>query len=63
MSNPIIIDRETGEKLREFHNKVGNYLSELNETFGLNYYELIGVLETIIFTLHDDAMNDEEGEE
>lgn len=60
MSDPIIIDRETGDKLKEFHDEVANSITKINKRFGLNYYEIVGVLETIIFTLHDDAMNGED---
>jgi len=60
MTNSIIVDRETGDKLAEFHTQVANSLNEINKKFHLNFYEMIGVLEAIIFTLHDDAMVEEE---
>jgi hypothetical protein len=63
MKNQIIIDRETGEKLKRFHELIEEYILELNKKFSLNYYEMIGVLETIIWGLHDDAFCGEEVEE
>ena len=59
----IIIDRETGDKLKEFHTEVSDFIDKINEKFSLNYYEMIGVLETIIWGLHEDAFNYEEEEE
>lgn len=58
----IIIDRETGDKLWEFHNELLDSITEINGKFSLNYYEMIGVLETIIWGLHEDAINYEEEE-
>ena len=49
MVNPIIIDRETGEKLGRFHKEVEDFIFKINERYSLNYYELVGVLETIIW--------------
>ncbi len=60
MVNPIIIDRETGDKLKKFHKEVEDFIFQINKRFSLNYYEMIGVLETIIYILHDDAMGEEE---
>ena len=62
MATPIIIDRETGDKLKEFDSEVCVFLSKINKKYGLNYYEIIGVLETIIWGLHDDAFNGEDDE-
>ncbi len=55
MVNPIIIDRETGDKLGRFHKEVEDLIFKINERYSLNYYEMVGVLETIIWGLHDDA--------
>ncbi len=63
MVNPIIIDRETGDKLKKFHKEVEDFIFETNKKFSLNYYEMVGVLETIIFGLHDDTYNVDEEEE
>ena len=60
MKNQIIIDRDTGDKLSKFHDEVAEAITEINKRFNLNFYEMVGVLETIIFTLHDDALNYEE---
>lgn len=60
MVNQIIIDRETGDKLEEFHNKVSDAINEINEKYNLNFYEMIGVMEAIVFTLHDQAMEIED---
>jgi len=57
INRQIIVDRDTGEKLEEFHNIVEEHINEINKKFNLNCYEMIGVLEAIIFTLHDDALN------
>ena len=63
MTNPIIIDRETGDKLKKFHKEVEDFIFQINKRFSLNYYEMVGVLETIIWGLHDDVFNGEEEEE
>ncbi len=59
---PIIIDRDTGNKLSSVHDEVSKFLNEINDRFNLNYYEMIGVLETIIFLLHDSALAEDNGD-
>ncbi len=60
MVNPIIIDRETGDKLNGFFDEVSEFVTKINKRYSLNYYEMIGVLQTLIFILHGDAMGDED---
>lgn len=57
MTNQIIIDRPTGDKLEKFHNELAEHINIIQEKYNLNFYEVIGVLEAIIFTLHEDALN------
>ena len=54
--NTIIIDRETGDKLSKFHEELEEFIFKINEKYSLNYYELVGVLDTIKFSLHADAI-------
>lgn len=61
--NKIIIEKETGDKLLEFHDTLMEHIHNINEKYQLNYYELVGVLDTIKFILHDDAINSPEEED